>query len=44
MQGLGYKGYGAHGGDFGAGVATSMALLQPDRVIGIHLSTPEMWP
>jgi Epoxide hydrolase N terminus len=44
MQGLGYQRYGAHGGDFGAGVATSMALAQPDRMIGIHLSTPEMWP
>ena len=36
--------YGAHGGDFGAGVATHMALLQPDRMIGIHLSTAELWP
>jgi pimeloyl-ACP methyl ester carboxylesterase len=44
MQGLGYERYGAHGGDFGAGVATSMALAQPQRVIGIHLSTPEVWP
>ena len=42
MQGLGYERYGAHGGDFGAGVATHMALSQPDRVIGIHLSTAEM--
>jgi len=44
MQGLGYQRYGAHGGDFGAGVATHMALSQPDRMVGIHLSTPEMWP
>ena len=44
MQGLGYERYGAHGGDFGAAVATYMALSQPDRVIGIHLSTPEMRP
>jgi pimeloyl-ACP methyl ester carboxylesterase len=44
MQGLGYQRYGAHGGDFGAGVATHMALSQPDRMIGIHLSTAEMWP
>jgi Predicted hydrolases or acyltransferases (alpha/beta hydrolase superfamily) len=44
MQELGYERYGAHGGDFGAGVATHMALQQPDRLLGIHLSTPEMWP
>jgi pimeloyl-ACP methyl ester carboxylesterase len=44
MQGLGYQRYGACGGDFGAGVATHMALLQPERMIGVHLSTAEMWP
>jgi pimeloyl-ACP methyl ester carboxylesterase len=44
MQGLGYERYGAHGGDFGAGVATFMAMRQPERMIGIHLSTAEMWP
>ena len=27
------------GGDFGAGVATLMALDRPDPIIGIHLST-----
>ena len=26
MQGLGYERYGAHGGDFGSGVTTFMAL------------------
>jgi pimeloyl-ACP methyl ester carboxylesterase len=44
MRGLGYERYGAGGGDFGAGVATFMAIEDPARVIGIHLTTPELWP
>jgi len=44
MRSLGYASYGAHGGDFGAGVATWLALTSPAAVRGIHLSTPEMWP
>jgi len=44
MQGLGYRRYAAYGGDFGAGVATCMALTEPNRMIGIHLSTAEMTP
>jgi pimeloyl-ACP methyl ester carboxylesterase len=44
MQGLSYKRYGAGGGDFGAGVATYMAIEDPGRMIGIHLTTPELWP
>ena len=44
MRGLGYRRYGAHGSDFGAGVATLMALDDPAAMIGIHLSTPEMMP
>jgi pimeloyl-ACP methyl ester carboxylesterase len=44
MQGLGYERYGAAGGDFGAGVATYMALSEPDRMLGIHLSTAELQP
>jgi pimeloyl-ACP methyl ester carboxylesterase len=44
MQGLGYETYGATGGDFGAGVATAMALTQPERMTGIHLSTSEVTP
>lgn len=44
MQGLGYERYGACGGDFGAGIATHMALMEPERMIGIHLSTPELAP
>jgi pimeloyl-ACP methyl ester carboxylesterase len=44
MQGLGYERYGACGADFGAGVATYMALEDPARITGIHLSTPELAP
>jgi pimeloyl-ACP methyl ester carboxylesterase len=38
MGRLGYERYGAHGGDFGAQVARELGLLEPDRVIGIHLT------
>lgn len=44
MRELGYERYGAQGGDFGAGVATVMALDDPAPVIGVHLSTMEMRP
>jgi pimeloyl-ACP methyl ester carboxylesterase len=44
MQGLGYQRYGAGGGDFGAGVATFMALDNPERLVGIHLSNLEIPP
>jgi hypothetical protein len=35
MRGLGYVRYGAGGGDFGAGVATWMALDDPAPMIGL---------
>jgi pimeloyl-ACP methyl ester carboxylesterase len=44
MHGLGYERYGAGGGDFGAGVATYMALESPSPMIGIHLTTMELSP
>jgi len=44
MRGLGYERYGAHGGDFGAGVATFMALNDPGPMIGVHLSNLEIAP
>ena len=44
MRGLGYEHYGAQGGDFGAGVATFMALDDPDLMIGIHLNNLEITP
>jgi pimeloyl-ACP methyl ester carboxylesterase len=44
MRGLGYGRYGAGGGDFGAGVATLMALDDPEAVLGVHLSNLELPP
>jgi pimeloyl-ACP methyl ester carboxylesterase len=44
MHRLGYTQYGAGGGDFGAGVATVMALDHPDATLGIHLSNLELSP
>jgi pimeloyl-ACP methyl ester carboxylesterase len=44
MQGLGYERYGAGGGDFGAGVASFMALDDPEPLLGIHLNTLEIPP
>jgi pimeloyl-ACP methyl ester carboxylesterase len=44
MRGLGYERYGAQGGDFGAGIATFMAMKDPTRMIGIHLSNLEIRP
>ena len=44
MRGLGYEHYGAQGGDFGAGIATFMAMKEPKPMIGIHLSNFEIAP
>jgi pimeloyl-ACP methyl ester carboxylesterase len=44
MRGLGYEGYGAAGGDFGAGITTYMALDDPDPLLGIYVTTPEIGP
>ena len=44
MRGLGYEQYAAGGGDFGAGVATLMALDGPESMIGVHLTNLELSP
>jgi pimeloyl-ACP methyl ester carboxylesterase len=41
MESLGYKNFGIHGGDFGSGVGTALALKYPDNVIGLHLNNIE---
>ena len=38
MLGLGYKNYGAQGGDIGSGISTWLALKHPENVIGLHLN------
>lgn len=38
VDGLGYRRFGAQGGDWGASVATRLALTAPERVIGLHLN------
>ena len=44
MRGLGHERYGAGGGDFGAGVATLLALDRPESVLGLHLTNLELSP
>ena len=44
MRELSYERFGAVGGDFGAAVSTHLALLEPDRLSGILLTTPELRP
>jgi pimeloyl-ACP methyl ester carboxylesterase len=36
---LGYRRYGAHGGDLGSGVSTRLAVRHPEAVAGLHLIT-----
>lgn len=38
MNKLGYKKYGAQGGDIGSGIGTWLSLHHPDSVIGLHLN------
>jgi microsomal epoxide hydrolase len=38
MEGLGYKRWGAQGGDWGAAISTALGAAFPDRVCGIHVN------
>jgi pimeloyl-ACP methyl ester carboxylesterase len=40
MARLGYRRYGAQGGDWGTSVSTAIAQLDPEHVAGIHLNPP----
>lgn len=44
MRGLGYQRYGAHGSDFGGGVAALMAYDDPAPMIGLHLTDMDISP
>jgi pimeloyl-ACP methyl ester carboxylesterase len=44
MVRLGYERYGAQGGDWGASVTASMAVLRPERLAGIHVNMPTVGP
>jgi len=41
MESLGYRTFGIHGGDFGSGVGTALALKYPHHVTGLHLNNIE---
>jgi pimeloyl-ACP methyl ester carboxylesterase len=40
MEALGYNTFIAHGGDWGATIATELAIRHPDRLRGLHLTMP----
>jgi hypothetical protein len=44
VEGLGYRHYGAHGSDLGAGVTAWLGRVAPGAVAGIHLATPGLAP
>jgi pimeloyl-ACP methyl ester carboxylesterase len=39
MDRLGYRRYGAHGGDIGAGVSGLLGATRPERVVGTHTTS-----
>ncbi len=39
MRRLGYERYGAHGGDIGAGIAGGLSPIDPERVVGVHVTS-----
>ncbi|MCM2579374.1 epoxide hydrolase family protein [Streptomyces meridianus] len=38
MERLGYRRYGAQGGDWGSAVSRELGRIRPDRVVGVHLN------
>lgn len=41
MAALGHERFLVHGGDWGAIVATELAIRHPDRLVGLHLTMPQ---
>ena len=39
MRRLGYERYGVLGGDIGAGIVGRLAAIEPDRIVGVHLTS-----
>ena len=44
MERLGYTHWAAQGGDWGSAVTTTLAALQPDGLLGIHLNSQYAFP
>jgi epoxide hydrolase len=42
MHRLGYERYGAQGGDIGSGVSGSLASIDADHVVGVHINTDSL--
>jgi pimeloyl-ACP methyl ester carboxylesterase len=42
MRRLGYRRYGAQGGDFGAFIAPDLGRVDPDHVVGVHVNAATM--
>ena len=38
-QGLGYQRFGAHGGDWGAGITARLGFAYPEHLVGIHVTS-----
>ncbi|MDX3233303.1 epoxide hydrolase [Streptomyces sp. ME19-01-6] len=38
MERLGYRRYGAQGGDWGSAISRELGRINPDRIIGVHLN------
>lgn len=41
---LGYRRYGAQGGDFGSAISRQIGNLYPESVVGVHLNMVGGWP